>query len=192
MLTNKEKELISEIRSGNTMAFSDFVDRYKDLVFTLSIRMLGSREEAEEVSQDIFIKIYKSLPKFKGDSKISTWIYRIAYNSCLDRIKKMKKTRIQTDLGHLEQIAYAEMDTALDRMVREERQELISRCLAMLSAEDAGILTLFYFEEKNLQELEESTNLSVNTLKVRLFRARKKLANIMEKHLTKEILLNHE
>ena len=76
MLTNKEKELISEIRKGNTRAFSNLVDGYKDLVFTLAIRMLGNREEAEEVSQDVFIKVYKSLPNFKGDSKISTWIYR--------------------------------------------------------------------------------------------------------------------
>lgn len=188
MLTKVEKELISEIRSGNTKAFSELVDRYKDLVFTLSIRMLGNREEAEEAAQDIFVKVYRSLPKFKGDSKISTWIYRIAYNSCLDRIKKMKRTRTQTDLDHLDQMAYAEMDTALDRMVREERQEWIGRCLAKLSAEDAGILTLFYFEEKNLQEMEETTNLPVNTIKVRLFRARKKLAVIMEKHLNKEIL----
>ncbi len=188
MLTNKEKELISEIRSGNTKAFSDFVDRYKDLVFTLSIRMLGNREEAEEVAQDIFIKIYKSLPKFKGDSKISTWIYRITYNSCLDRIKIMKRQRMHDTMDDMNQIAYVEMDTALDKMVREERQELIGRCLSKLSAEDAGILTLFYFEEKNLQEMEETTNLSVNTLKVRLYRARKKLAVIMEKHLNKEIL----
>lgn len=88
MLTNKEKELISEICKGNTRAFSDFVDNYKDLVFTLSVRMLGNREEAEEVSQDVFIKVYKSLPSFKGDSKLSTWMYRIAYNTCLDRIRK--------------------------------------------------------------------------------------------------------
>ena len=73
MLTNSEQELISEIRRGNTRAFSDLVDSYKDLVFTLAVRMLGNREEAEEVSQDVFIKVYKSLSKFKGDSKLSTW-----------------------------------------------------------------------------------------------------------------------
>ena len=77
MLTNKENQLISEIRRGNTRAFSDLVDTYKDLVFTLSLRMLGNREEAEEVAQDVFIKVYNSLPNFKGDSKLSTWIYKI-------------------------------------------------------------------------------------------------------------------
>jgi len=188
MLTNKEKELISEIHAGNTRAFSDLVDGYKDLVYTLAIRMLGNREEAEEVSQDVFIKVYKSLPNFKGDSKISTWIYRIAYNSCLDRIKKIKKKRMQMDLDHLDQIAYADLDTAYHKMVEAERTQIIDECLSQLSPEDAGVLTLFYLEEKNLQEMEETTNLPANTLKVRLFRARKRLASVMEKHMNKEIL----
>ncbi|NDV17079.1 sigma-70 family RNA polymerase sigma factor [Muricauda sp. TY007] len=188
MLTNKEKQLISEIRKGNARAFSDLVDSYKDLVFTLSIRMLGNREEAEEVSQDVFIKVYKSLPTFKGDSKLSTWMYRIAYNTCLDRIRKIKKKRTHTDLEHIDQIAYADLDTAFQKMVETERSELINKCLSQLSAEDAGVLTLFYLEEKNLQEMEKATNLPVNTLKVRLFRARKRLASIMEKNVKKEIL----
>jgi len=188
MLTNKEKELISEIHAGNTRAFSNLVDGYKDLVYTLAIRMLGNREEAEEVSQDVFIKVYKSLPNFKGDSKISTWIYRIAYNSCLDRIKKIKKKRMQMDLDHLDQIAYADLDTAYHKMVEAERTQIIDECLSQLSPEDAGVLTLFYLEEKNLQEMEETTNLPANTLKVRLFRARKRLASVMEKHMNKEIL----
>ena len=188
MLTNKEQELISEIHAGNTRAFSDLVDDYKNLVFTLAIRMLGNREEAEEVSQDVFIKVYKSLPNFKGDSKISTWIYRIAYNTCLDRIKKIKKKRMHTDLDHIDQIAYADLDTAFDKMVQAERSQMIDRCLSKLSAEDAGVLTLFYLEEKNLQEMEETTKLPINTLKVRLFRARKRLSGIMEKNVNKEIL----
>ena len=188
MLTNKENQIISEIRRGNTRAFSDLVDAYKDLVFTLSLRMLGHREEAEEVSQDVFIKVYKSLPSFKGDSKLSTWIYRIAYNTCLDRIKKIKKKRIHVDMGHADRIDYADLDTAFHKMVAVERSQLIEQCLSKLSAEDAGVLTLFYLEEKNLQEIEKATNLPVNTVKVRLFRARKRLASIMEKSLNKEIL----
>lgn len=188
MLTNKEKQLISEIRRGNTRAFSDLVDNYKDLVFTLSVRMLGNREEAEEVSQDVFIKVFKSLQNFKGDSKLSTWVYRIAYNTCLDRIRKIKKKRIHTDLEHIDQIAYADLDTAFEKMLETERSELINQCLSKLSAEDAGVLTLFYLEEKNLQEMEKATSLPVNTLKVRLFRARKRLASIMEKSVNKEIL----
>lgn len=150
--------------------------------------MLGKREEAEEVSQDVFIKVYKSLSKFKGDSKLSTWVYRIAYNSCLDQIKKIKKERVLTDLEHINKIAYADLDNAFQRMADEERSEIIRQCLAQLSSEDAGILTLFYLEESSLQEMEKATGLPVNTLKVRLFRARKRLAGIMENSVNKEIL----
>lgn len=88
MTTNNDQILINQIKHGDTNAFGQLVDRYKDLVYTLAIRMLKNREEAEEVSQDTFIKTYKSLDRFKGDSKFSTWIYRVAYNTCLDRIKK--------------------------------------------------------------------------------------------------------
>lgn len=188
MLTNKEQELIAEIRQGNTGAFSNFVDQYKDLVFTLGLRLLGNREEAEEAAQDTFIKIFKSLDSFKGGSKVSTWVYRIAYNTCLDRIKKYKKDRVFTDVDHVKEIAFSELDDALDKMVQEERSEMINRCLAKLPPEDAGVITLFYFEEKNLMEMEKALGLSVNTIKVRLFRARKKLAVIMEQSLEREIL----
>ena len=92
MLTTKERKLIQSIRKGNTRAFSELVNTYKDLVYTLTLRMLGNREEAEEVSQDTFIKVFNSLEHFKGDSKISTWVYRIAYNTCLDRIR-LRKSR---------------------------------------------------------------------------------------------------
>ncbi len=91
MTTNDENILIAAIKNGDTRAYAQLVDRYKDLVYTLALRMLKHREEAEEVAQDTFIKVFKSLDKFKGDSKFSTWIYRVAYNTCLDTIKKNKK-----------------------------------------------------------------------------------------------------
>ena len=94
MTTNDEK-IINQIIAGDSNAFSVLVDRYKDLVFTLSLKMLKNREEAEEVAQDTFIKVFKSLSKFKGDSKFSTWIYKVTYNSCLDRLKKNKKNNLK-------------------------------------------------------------------------------------------------
>ncbi|GLU45633.1 RNA polymerase sigma factor [Allomuricauda sp. NBRC 101325] len=188
MLTNKEQKLLSDIRGGNTHAYGVFVDQYKDLVYTLTLRMLGNREEAEEVSQDTFIKIFNSLDSFKGDSKISSWIYRIAYNTSLDRIKKNKKRRVEVDFDFVKAKAYADVDNAMEKMVQQEKSELINACMGKLSAEDAAIVTLFYFEEKNLVEMEKILNLSVNTLKVRLFRARKKLADIMQNSMLGEIL----
>ncbi|MEO6348140.1 MAG: sigma-70 family RNA polymerase sigma factor, partial [Aquaticitalea sp.] len=90
-MTTNDEYIITKILDGDAKAFAVLVDRYKDLVFTLAIRMLKHREEAEEVSQDTFIKVYKSLGNFKGDSKFSTWIYKVTYYTCLDRIKKNKR-----------------------------------------------------------------------------------------------------
>jgi len=90
-MTIDDQHYINLVLQGDANAFSILVDRYKDLVFTLTLRLLKNREEAEEVPQDTFVKVYKSLAKFKGNSKFSTWIYKIIYNTSLDRIKKNKK-----------------------------------------------------------------------------------------------------
>jgi len=191
MLAKKDKELLEKLRSGNAAAFADLVECHKDLVFTLALRMLGNREDAEEVAQDVFLKVHASLGRFKGDSKLSTWIYRIAYNATLDRTRKNDRQGRHLDLGEHRGKELWVLDHALERMAREERSALIQACLAKLPVDDASILTLFYYEEMNLLELEKVMGLPPATLKVRLFRARKRLAVIMEGIMYKEILWYH-
>ncbi|WP_343488447.1 sigma-70 family RNA polymerase sigma factor [Allomuricauda sp. d1] len=191
MTTNDEAKLISQIVNGDTHAFTKVVDAHKNLVFSLALRMLKNQEEAEEVSQDTFVKVYKSLKKFKGDSKFSTWIYRITYNTCLDRLKKSKKRFLEQELVEVQQHQIATLHNALDGMLLKEREEIIKSCLRYLPEEDAGLLTLFYFEDKNLKELEKIIDLSANTIKVRLHRARKKFATVLVNHIEPEILRNY-
>jgi RNA polymerase sigma-70 factor (ECF subfamily) len=191
MATNNEAILINAVRNGDTQAFAQVVERHKNLVFSLALKMLKNQEEAEEVSQDTFVKVYTSLKGFKGDSKFSTWIYRIAYNTCLDRIKKNKKQFDHVALNEVTENKIYTLQHALNIMVQEERADMIRSCLDHVPAEDAALLTLFYFEEKNLKELEKIMNLTVSTLKVRLFRARKRLAEVMLERLEPEILSNH-
>ena len=88
-----DQHYINLVCKGDANAFAALVDRYKDMVYTLSLRMTGSREEAEELSQDTFIKVYRSLAKFRGESRFSTWLYKVAYNTCLDHLKKIKRTQ---------------------------------------------------------------------------------------------------
>lgn len=192
MTTNDENILINAIKNGDTRAYAQLVDRYKDLVYTLALRMLKQREEAEEVAQDTFIKVFKSLDKFKGDSKFSTWIYRVAYNTCLDNIKKNKK--------HLNNVAIDEftfnkldtIDNALDHIINEERSVLIKNCIDKLPEDSSALLTLFYFEELSLEEISKIINIEANTVKVKLFRARKKLAVILEQYLQPKSMMNYE
>ena len=91
MHQSSDRYYISLIIKGDTSFFATLVDRYKDMVINLSFRMLQNREEAEEAAQDVFVKIYKSLPQFKGDSKFSTWLYKVTYNTCIDRLKNNKR-----------------------------------------------------------------------------------------------------
>ena len=191
MTTNDDTILIEAINNGDTKAYAQLVDRYKDLVYTLALRMLKHREEAEEVAQDTFIKVFKSLHKFKGDSKFSTWIYKVAYNTCLDTIKKNKK--------HLNNVAIDEytfnkldtIDNALDHIINEEKRDLIKKCINKLPEDSSALLTLFYFEELSLEEISKIINVEANTVKVKLFRARKKLAVILEQYLQPQIKLNY-
>ena len=182
-MSTTDNQLIEAINKGNTKAYGQLVNRYKDLVFTLALRMLKHREEAEEVAQDAFIKVYKSLTKFKGDSKFSTWIYRVTYNTCLDRIKKNKKHFNDMPIDEYTENKLETIDNALDNLIKIEKTELIKRCIDKLPSESSYLLTLFYFEELSLDEMSKVINKSANTIKVKLYRARKKLAVILEEHL---------
>ena len=191
MATN-DQILINQIIAGDTNAFTLLVDRYKDLVFTLALRMLKNREEAEEVSQDTFIKTYRSLHKFKGDSKFSTWIYKVAYNSCLDQIKKNKKHLNNVEINEFTEHQVKTMDNAFDALVEEERNQLIQDCLHVLPSDDSFLLTLYYFEEQSLDEIANIVGLTANNVKVKIFRSRKKLAHILKERLEPEIFEYYE
>jgi RNA polymerase sigma-70 factor (ECF subfamily) len=191
-MTINDQILIDQILAGDTNAFTLLVNRYKDLVFTLALRMLKNREEAEEVSQDTFIKTYRSLHKFKGDSKFSTWIYKVAYNSCLDQIKKNKKYLNDVEINEFTEHQVKTIDNAFDALVEEERNQLIQDCLHLLPSEDGFLLTLYYFEEQSLDEIANIVGLTANNVKVKIFRSRKKLAGILKDRLEPEIIEYYE
>jgi RNA polymerase sigma-70 factor (ECF subfamily) len=188
MTTNNDNIIIHKVIAGDTNAFSALVDRYKNLVFTLALRMLKNREEAEEVSQDAFVKVYKSLTKFKGDSKFSTWIYKVTYNTCLDRLKKNKRQQNTVAIDEFTEHHIKTLDNALETMEREERKRAIKNCLELLPSEDSFLLTLYYFEEQSLEDIAKITGLSANNIKVKLFRSRKKLGTIFVQQLEPEII----
>ncbi len=191
-MTTNDQIIINQIIDGDTNAFSVLVNRYKDLVFTLALRMLKNREEAEEVSQDAFIKVYKSLEKFKGDSKFSTWIYKVTYNTCLDRLKKNRKRFNDVAIDEFTENKLISIDNALDSLVEGERKQTIQDCLNLLTNEDSFLLTLYYFEEQSLDEIAAVVGLAANNVKVKLFRSRKKLATILKSRLEPEIIESYE
>lgn len=183
---------ITKIITGDTKAFAVLVDRYKDLVFTLALRMLKNREEAEEVAQDTFIKVFKSINKFKGDSKFSTWIYRITYNSCLDVLKKYKQEYKLDPIDEYTERQLVTFENAFDALADKEQRQTIETCLQKLPEEDGFLLTLYYFEEQSIDEIAKIVGLTVNNVKVKLFRSRKKLAYLLKESLEPEIIEHYE
>ena len=91
MKTDQDQHYIEKVKNGDTKAFAFLVNQYKNMVYTLAFRMLKNKEEAEEISQDVFLKVYNRLSTFNGNSKFSSWLYRITYNKSLDYIKKHKR-----------------------------------------------------------------------------------------------------
>lgn len=190
MTTNNDQTYIDKVLKGDANAFSTLVDRYKNMVFTLALKMVKNREEAEEISQDTFIKAYKNLNKFKGESKFSTWLYKIGYRTCLDNLKKNKgKYNIDT-IDEITINKIKSTDGILESIERKERAEIINTCMLSLPEDERAILWMFYFDELSLKEIIEVTDFSEANVKVKLHRARKSLLKIVEKKVEPE-LINH-
>ncbi|MGJ8659838.1 MAG: RNA polymerase sigma factor [Cellulophaga fucicola] len=188
MTNTNDQYYITKILAGDAQAYTFLVNRYKDMVFTLAVRMLRNKEEAEEVAQDAFVKAYIKLDKFKGDAKFSTWLYKVVYNTSLDKLKKLKKNALVVPIENVTERNLHTIDNALEQMQDKERTAAIQECIALLPADESALLTLFYFDELSLKEIAKITATPVNNLKVKLFRSRKKLAAIIETRISPEII----
>lgn len=191
MTETNDQLYIEKILKGDVNAFSFLVDNYKNMVFSLAFKMTKSREEAEEVSQDTFIKAYKNLSKFKGDSKFSTWLYRIAYHTSLDAIKKNKNTPNTYDINEVTFNQIKAVEHILEGIERKERAELMEVCLQKMADEERSIIWMFYYDELSLKEIIEVTGLQEANIKVKLHRARKKLLTIVKENIEPEIIENY-
>jgi RNA polymerase sigma factor (sigma-70 family) len=192
-MTNfNDQYYINKIIEGDSNVFAVLVDQYKDLVFSLALKMLKNREEAEEVAQDTFVKVFKSLNKFKGDSKFSTWIYKVTYNTSLDRIKRNKREHDTIPIDDFSENQIKTIETVLDSIDESDRNKMIQDCIHLLPSEEGFLLTLFYFEEQSLEEISKIIDCNTNNVKVKLYRSRKKLASILKIRLEPEIIECYE
>lgn len=191
MLEQNEKYamdlIIAKVKEGDLSAFNVLIDEYKNMAFTLAMKLMKSREDAEEVTQDAFLKAYKKIHQFEGKSKFSTWLYTIVYHTALTRLRKKKIPIDDSEFNSEENLAaYSESDNEWRRLQKEERSSYIKLALEQLSREDQVVITLFYLNENSLQEICEVTDWELSNVKVRLHRARKRLLKALE------ALLDHE
>ncbi len=190
MTNNNDQLYITKVINGDTNAFAYLVDKYKDMVYSLAYKMTKNREEAEEISQDTFIKAFKNLNKFKGDSKFSTWLYRIVYHAALDSIKKNKNNNSTFEINEVTYNQIKSVEDILQGIERKERAKIMNECLLKLPEEERSIIWMFYYDELSLKEIIEVTKISEANVKVKLHRARKKLLTIVEKNVAPEFI-NH-
>ncbi len=189
MLTGlNDNELISKVLSGDQQAYAGLVNRYQNYVFTLTLRMIKSREDAEEVAQDIFIKAYRSLSSFRGDAKFSTWLYTIVNTTCITFLRK-KKLEVHSLDNEKVMEAADSIDSGMraNQVEQKSRSAMVNNAISLLGPDDAQVITLFYKGEQSLEEIAGVLGIEMNTAKVRLHRARARLREKMETHFSEEV-----
>ena len=159
-----------------------FLDTYGPQVFHLIVRMIGSPEDAEELTQDCFMKAFTHLSSFHGDSSFSTWIYRIAYNEAISALRKKDKELLSFDDRMWNSLSDKEIDEELDTENEVQIQKL-QQALTQLKPDEQALVTLFYEEEKNIEEIAYIFHLTESNVKVKLHRIRKKLCNLMKEEI---------
>ena len=183
-----DSEIISKVLAGDQQAYAALVNRYQNYVFTLTLRFTKNREDAEEVSQDIFIKAYRCLADFRGASKFSTWLYTIVNTTCITFLRK-KRLEIQSlDNEKVFELADS-LDSGLgaNQVEQKSRVAMVNKAIGLLGPDDGEIITLFYKGEQTLEEIALALSIEANTAKVRLHRARTRLKEKMETYFSQEV-----
>ena len=175
MIQKDDLVYIDEVLQGNTSAFTILVDRHKDMVYTIAKALLRDSHEAEEAAQDSFVKAFQSLKSFRRKARFSTWLYRIIYNECVSRLRKRKIHTVSLEEhtgledpgseGH-------EMEELTDT---EAQRLLLERALGTLNEVDRSVILFYYYEDLSVEEIAKITSLTQSNVKIKLFRARKKL-----------------
>lgn len=181
-------EIINRVLKGEQQAYAELVNRYQNYVFTLTLRFIKSREDAEEVAQDIFVKAYRSLADFRGASKFSTWLYTIVNTTCITFLRK-KKLNVESLDNEIvfEKAANTDAGFNANQVEQKSKVNMVNAAIKMLSHDDSEILTLFYQAEQSLEEIGKILGIEPNTVKVRLHRARVRLKEKMETSFSEEI-----
>jgi RNA polymerase sigma-70 factor, ECF subfamily len=185
----EDRDLVRRAQNGNSPAFEELVRRHQQRVFALVGGILRKREDVEDVAQQIFLKAYVSLKRFDQRSAFSTWLYKISVNECWDylRKKKVRPLVYESDMSE-EQVSRLDAIVSQDRPVesptdRAEARDLLERILEKLPEQDRQLLLLKEVEGFSVQELAEILDLNVNTVKVRLFRARVRIMDFYRKRI---------
>lgn len=190
-MVNEDKQqtlLIEKARNGDMESFENLIKQSEKIVYNIAYRMMNHCEDVKDISQEVFIKVYKNLKNFDGKSSFSTWIYRIAVNTCIDEMRKRKGKQTvsieeesqQEDGGIMKKQISAQTETPEEDYIKKEQQKELLLAVEELSPSHKTVLTLRDLEGFSYSEIAEITETSVGTVKSRLSRAREQLKNKLE------------
>lgn len=172
-----ETQLLEMARAGSLPAFEELVSLYEKKVYNYCFRMTNNKEDAEDLTQEVFIKVFKSLQSFKGNSQLSTWIYRIAHNICIDKFRKSKVTLVSLSPSK-EKEDDREMDlpspepSPEDKLLTKEHRELVQSCINGLKPEYRSVIVLRDIQHYSYEEIADILNVPLGTVKSHISRAR--------------------
>lgn len=180
----EEAALVRRVQAGDEIAFREVVERYQAKVFSIIYGILRNRNDAEDIAQQVFTKIYFSIRKFDFRSSLLTWVYKITVNECYDYLRKKRVRKLvyesdfsDEDTRRMENTAIP-VDRARPADVALAQRDLVTKLLGKLSEEDRMLMLLKEVEGHSVEELSRMTGLNQNTIKVKLFRARRKLVKV--------------
>jgi RNA polymerase sigma-70 factor, ECF subfamily len=180
---NAETALIERCKIGDQHAFALLIKMHQDKVYTLAYRILRSYEDADDATQEIFVKVWQAIPNFRGQSKFSTWLYRIVHNHCLNKLRTVKgeprtvsvqyhDNETEEDRELVSNLPGAEQDDPAWQFDSYEKQKLVWQQVDNLPAKYRTIIALYYSDELSYEEIAEVMALPVGTVKTHLFRAK--------------------
>lgn len=180
-----EKELVAKIINGDLRAFELLVKQYQKLVFHVVNRLINNQEDAEDVCQEVFILVHKTIGKFRFESKLSTWIARIAYVTAINYLRKYRKNNMSD--SQIEQFHFTE-ENPQNLLSKKEESNYVNMLIDQMPEQYKTVLTLYHLNGFSYQEIEEITQMPEGTIKSYLFRARKLLKEKLSVYLKKELL----
>jgi RNA polymerase sigma factor (sigma-70 family) len=179
---------IREILKGDSGSFSQIVEKYSHLAFSLSMKILNQREDAEEAAQDAFIKAYNSLSSFQSGSTFKTWFFRIVYNTSISRLRTHKNTEMKLADVKISDTEIQATESAVEQLNKEDRHKYLQAGLKKLEPDEQVLLKMYYYDDFSMDEVSAITGLTVSNVKVKIYRSRKRLLMELKFILQDEII----
>jgi RNA polymerase sigma-70 factor, ECF subfamily len=173
VMTNEEQILIENVQRGEVAAFQELVEKYKQKVFYMALDMTGNHHDAEDLSQEVFMKVFTAIKDFRGEAKLSSWLYRIAMNTCIDKTRRKHLKLVDIDDRVYEQATPGKNPEQL--LQDRATQDQIEQALQKLPPRQRSIFVMRHYNELMLKEIAEALGISEGTVKAQLFRAIQRL-----------------